>query len=151
MAKFYAAQVVLGLQYLHYDLKIIYRDLKPENILLDENGFIRLTDFGLSTIGLDQAKSICGTLVYIAPEVLYGNYYSKEVDYWGLGCLIYEMVFGETAFRVDTGKMIDLRKIILEGKFKFPSNVAFSDEGKDIVNKLICVNNKKRLGFEGIN
>lgn len=75
MAKFYAAQVVLALKYLHYEIKTIYRDLKPENILIDDKGFIRLTDFGLSTIGIDKANSVCGTLVYIAPEVLYGNYY----------------------------------------------------------------------------
>lgn len=94
LTKFYAAQIVLALKYLHCDVKTIYRDLKPENILIDENGYIRLTDFGLSTIGIDHAKSFCGTLFYIAPEVLWGEIYSKEVDYWGLGCIIYEMIYG---------------------------------------------------------
>jgi len=61
------------------------------------------------------------------------------------------MAFGDTAFRVNTGKMKDLRNIIIEGKFKFPLNEKFSDEGKDIVTKLITVNNKKRLGYGGIN
>lgn len=133
LTKFYAAQVVLGLEYLHYTVNTIYRDLKPENILLDEEGFIRLTDFGLSTIGIERAKSVCGTLVYIAPEVLHGTYYSKEVDYWGLGCLIFEMAFGDTAFRVNTGKMKDLKNVILEGKYHFPPSIPFSDEGKDII------------------
>ena len=120
VCKYYAAQVVLALKYLHYEIKTIYRDLKPENILIDQDGFIWLTDFGLSTIGIDRAKSVCGTLVYIAPEVLYGDYYRKEVDYWGLGCLIYEMAFGETAFYTKTQNVQDLKTLILGGKFKFP-------------------------------
>ena len=108
---------MLALKYLHYEIKTIYRDLKPENILIDENGFIRLTDFGLSTIGIDKANSVCGTLVYIAPEVLYGNYYHKEVDYWALGCLIFEMFYGETAFHAKSNNISDLKKVILDGKF----------------------------------
>ena len=133
---------MLALEYLHYQLKTIYRDLKPENILLDQDGFLRLTDFGLSTIGADQAKSICGTLVYIAPEVLQGNYYSKEVDYWGLGCLIFEMIFGDTAFRATTGKLADIKREILRGRFQFPKGIKLSDEAKDITKKLICVDVK---------
>ena len=72
------------------------------------------------------------------------------MDYWGLGCLIFEMIYGETAFKPETGKISDLKNLILGGKFRFPLNTKFSDEGKDIVSKLICVNPEKRLGSKGI-
>ena len=104
---------------------MIYRDLKLENILLDEEGFIRITDFGLSKISLN-ARSICGTLVYVAPEVFGGSSYSKEVDYWALGCLIYEMIYGKSAFYSDSGKINELKKIITQGKYYFPEDVNLS-------------------------
>lgn len=65
-----------------------------------------------------MAKSICGTMVYIAPEVLNGNEYSVEVDYWALGCLIYEMVTGNPPFKANN--LQGLRRLILDGSFKFP-------------------------------
>lgn len=105
-AKFYCAQVVLALKYLHNDLRTIYRDLKPDNILIDENGYSKLTDFGLSTLGSDMARSICGTMNYIAPEVLYGHEYSYEVDYWSLGCLVFEMISGNPPFRANNHQLL---------------------------------------------
>lgn len=79
-----------------------------------------------------------------------GNFYSKEVDYWGLGCLIFEMIFGDTAFRATTGKLADIKREILRGRFQFPQGIKLSDEAKDIIRKLICVDVKKRLGVNGI-
>lgn len=98
-AQFYCAQILLALQYLRNELNTIYWDLKPENILIDEMGYAKLTDFGLSTLGTENARSICGTMNYIAPEVLYGQDYSYEVDYWSLGCLVFEMISGNPPFR----------------------------------------------------
>lgn len=84
--RFYAAEILLALEYLH-DQNIIYRDLKPENILLDQHGHVRLTDFGLCKIKEgkeDLTYSICGTPEYLAPEVIIGKGYNNEVDFWAL-------------------------------------------------------------------
>lgn len=100
-SRFYCAQIILALQYLHQELKAIYRDLKPENVLIDETGYLKLTDFGLSSLGTENAKSICGTMNYIAPEVLFGQEYSYEVDFWALGCLVFEMISGQPPFKAN--------------------------------------------------
>jgi serine/threonine protein kinase len=98
---FYAAEIVLALQCLHQN-DIIYRDLKPENILLDNQGHIKITDFGLSKEGVIYGKnlaySMCGTPDYLAPEILLGKGHGKAVDWWSLGVLIFEMLTGKAPF-----------------------------------------------------
>ena len=85
---FYAAQMVLAIEHIH-SKDIIYRDLKPENVLIDEQGYIRLTDFGLSRTNIKDggkgANSICGTPEYLAPEMVMKLEYGKAVDWWALG------------------------------------------------------------------
>ena len=99
--KFYAAEISLGLEYLHSN-KILYRDLKPENILIRSSGHICLTDFGISKEFLessdDRTATFCGTPEYLAPEVLAGKGYGTAVDMWSLGTLIYEMFTGLPPF-----------------------------------------------------
>lgn len=85
VAKFYAAEVTLALEYLHSH-NIIYRDLKPENILLDRNGHIKITDFGFAKEVVTVTWTLCGTPDYIAPEVITTKPYNKSVDWWSLGC-----------------------------------------------------------------
>jgi hypothetical protein len=100
-ARYYAAQIVLALEYVH-KLGVIYRDLKPENVLLDQIGNVRLTDFGLSKEGVSDhatgANSFCGTPEYIAPEVLLRQGHGRAVDWWSLGALLYEMISGLPPF-----------------------------------------------------
>ena len=94
---FYAACVVLGLQYLHQN-KIIYRDLKLDNLLLDTEGYVKIADFGLCKEGIgygDRTGTFCGTPEFLAPEVLTDTSYTRSVDWWGLGVLIFEMLVGE--------------------------------------------------------
>ncbi|NXL83979.1 PKN2 kinase, partial [Alectura lathami] len=97
MARFYTACVVLGLQFLH-EKKIVYRDLKLDNLLLDAEGFVKIADFGLCKEGIgfgDRTNTFCGTPEFLAPEVLTDISYTRAVDWWGLGVLIYEMLVGE--------------------------------------------------------
>ncbi|TNN83709.1 Serine/threonine-protein kinase N2 [Liparis tanakae] len=100
---FYAACVVLGLQFLH-DHKIVYRDLKLDNLLLDTDGYVKIADFGLCKEGMgfgDRTSTFCGTPEFLAPEVLTDTSYTRAVDWWGLGVLIYEMLVGESPFPGD--------------------------------------------------
>ena len=80
-AMFYAAQVTLMFEYLH-DKNIIYRDLKPENILIDEDGYLKLTDFGFAKFCETRTYTLCGTPEYLAPEVLLNKGHGKAADWW---------------------------------------------------------------------
>ena len=145
-AKFYIAELILALKHLH-DHDIVYRDLKPENILLDANGHIALCDFGLSKANLtqdDTTNTFCGTTEYLAPEVLLDEQgYTKMVDFWSLGVLVFEMCCGWSPFYAeDTQQMY---KNIAFGKVRFPRD-ALSTEGRNFVKGLLNRNPKHRLG-----
>ncbi|KAF1842470.1 Pkinase-domain-containing protein [Cucurbitaria berberidis CBS 394.84] len=145
-AKFYIAELILALQHLH-DHNIVYRDLKPENILLDANGHIALCDFGLSKANLTEnatTNTFCGTTEYLAPEVLLDEHgYTKMVDFWSLGVLVFEMCCGWSPFYAeDTQQMY---KNIAFGKVRFPRD-ALSTEGRNFVKGLLNRNPKHRLG-----
>lgn len=145
-AKFYIAELVLALEHLH-DNDIVYRDLKPENILLDANGHIALCDFGLSKANLNNdgtTNTFCGTTEYLAPEVLLDETgYTKMVDFWSLGVLIFEMCCGWSPFYADNTQQ--MYKNIAFGKVRFPKEV-LSPEGRYFVKGLLNRNPKHRLG-----
>ena len=145
-AKFYIAELILALEHLHAH-DIVYRDLKPENILLDANGHIALCDFGLSKANLSSnstTNTFCGTTEYLAPEVLLDDSgYTKLVDFWSLGVLVFEMCCGWSPFYAeDTQQMY---KNIAFGKVRFPKDT-LSVEGRNFVKGLLNRNPDHRLG-----
>jgi len=118
--RFYAAEIALALEHLH-SLGIIHRDLKPENILLDSQGHVNLTDFGLAKEDMganDKTGTFCGTIEYMAPEMISGQGYGKEADWWSLGILIYDMLIGNPPFKHKNRKV--LQDKIMKDKIKMP-------------------------------
>jgi len=146
VARFYAAQVLTALGYLHKK-KIIYRDLKLENILLDRDGYILIADFGLSKIlsqPEEQTHSLVGTAAYVAPEILKGGGYDKSVDWWALGILLYEMLHGKPPF-YDKNIYIMFQKIKdTKVQPQFASDI--SEEAKDLIRQLLQKDYRERLG-----
>ncbi|KAK2466523.1 hypothetical protein APHAL10511_002165 [Amanita phalloides] len=147
-ARFYVAELILALEHLH-KYNIVYRDLKPENILLDATGHVALCDFGLSKADLrpdELTTTFCGTTEYLAPEILLDEHgYSKIVDFWSLGVLLFEMCCGWSPFYAeDTQQMY---KNICFGKIRFPKGVICED-GKQFVKGLLNRNPKHRLGAQ---
>ena len=146
--KFYILELVLALEFLHKN-NMVYRDLKPENILLDAKGHVKITDFGLSKIldeENDKAFTICGTPQYLAPEVLLKKGYDKGVDWWSLGCVMYEMLTGKLPFAIKRG--IKLSPKLYQKGIEFPKNI--NKDAKDLIEKLLVVDPQERLG-EGPN
>ncbi|ETN39624.1 cAMP-dependent protein kinase type 2 [Cyphellophora europaea CBS 101466] len=142
VAKFYAAEVTLALEYLHAQ-NIIYRDLKPENLLLDRHGHVKITDFGFAKDVPDITWTLCGTPDYLAPEVVASKGYNKSVDWWSLGILIFEMLCGFTPFW-DGGSPVKIYENILKGRVKYPPYI--HHDAQDLLVQLITADLTKRLG-----
>ena len=140
-AKFYAAQVVVMLEYLH-SKSIIYRDLKPENLLIGADGYLKLTDFGFAKVVVDRTYTICGTPEYIAPEILLNKGHGKPVDWWSLGVLIYELLVGIDPFTAEYPMQI--YENIIRCKVKFPKNI--DSQGRRLVRHLLTKDLSKRFG-----
>ncbi|KAM2479972.1 hypothetical protein PS1_003657 [Malus domestica] len=172
-ARFYAAEVVIALEYLHC-LGIVYRDLKPENILLQKDGHIVLTDFDLSFMTsckpliikhqslnnrrrsssqppptfiaepVSQSNSFVGTEDYIAPEIVTGAGHSSAIDWWALGILLYEMLYGRTPFRGKNRQRTFTN--ILHKDLTFPGSIPVSLAARQLINALLQRDPDTRLG-----
>lgn len=145
-ARFYAAEMASAIGYLH-SMNIIYRDLKPENILLDNKGHIKLTDFGLCKEGIEPnttTSTFCGTPEYLAPEVLRKQPYDRTVDWWCLGAVLYEMLYGLPPFYSrDTTEMYDN---ILYKPLKMRTSVSI--QGRQLLEALLQKEKERRLGAQ---
>ncbi|XP_069802026.1 serine/threonine-protein kinase N1-like isoform X2 [Dendropsophus ebraccatus] len=143
-AMFYAACVLLGLQFLH-SKNIVYRDLKLDNLLLDSEGYVKLADYGLCKEGMgpsDRTSTFCGTPEFLAPEVLTDASYTRAVDWWGFGVLIYEMMVGESPFPGDEEE--EVFDSIVNDEVRYPRFL--SAEAIAIMRRLLRRNPERRLG-----
>ena len=144
VTRFYAAQIFMALRYLHEN-DIIYRDLKPENVLIDADGYVKITDFGLSKANITgdtDAKSFCGTPEYLAPEVLARGGYGKAVDWWSFGSIMFEMLTGVPPFyEQDREKLFHLIK---HEDPDFPAEL--SEACVDLLKGLLTKDPTTRLG-----
>ncbi|XP_053955829.1 ribosomal protein S6 kinase beta-2 [Anastrepha obliqua] len=141
---FYLSEIILALGHLH-KVGIIYRDLKPENILLDAQGHVKLTDFGLCKEHIQEGivtHTFCGTIEYMAPEILTRNGHGKAVDWWSLGALMFDMLTGMPPFTAENRKKTI--ETILKAKLVLPAYL--TPEARDLVRRLMKRQVPQRLG-----
>jgi G protein-coupled receptor kinase len=144
---FYAAEIACGLAHLH-QARIAYRDMKPDNILLDDRGHVRISDLGLA-VHIPEGQSVrgrVGTVGYMAPEVIGNHRYTFQPDWWGLGCMVYEMVHGECPFRQRKERVTrdDVEQRIKEEREHYTAK--FTDDAKLFCSQLLDKDSSTRLG-----
>lgn len=160
-SRFYVGEITCAIGYLH-DNNIVYRDLKLENILLDNEGHIKLADFGLCKMNMNsdsKTHTFCGTVEYLAPEVIsteiYSSGYTRAVDWWALGVLVYEMLIGHLPFspsnsyndlnnQKNQNKNHNLFLQIIHAPVQIP--LSLSDEARNLLLGLLEKDPSKRLG-----
>ena len=165
-ARFYTAELILAVDSIH-KLDCIHRDIKPDNILIDKNGHIKLSDFGLAKISdklyennkndnfnknkLTHQKlfSCVGTAYYVAPEVLNKTGYGKDIDWWSVGVIFFEMLVGYAPFCSEETKEVCYKVINWKNYLKIPDDITISKEAEDLINKMINKSDE-RLGRNGI-
>ena len=149
--KFIISNIILGLEYCHSNL-IIHRDIKPENIILDNNGYTHITDFGIAMQQSKNATQVSGTPAYMAPEALFGKAQTIVSDYYSLGVLTFELIFGVKPYngknREEIKEKVKNKEIILNKRSK---NIKekLSKESIDFISKLMQSDPNKRLGYLG--
>jgi serine/threonine protein kinase len=139
--RFYMGEVALALEYLHSHY-IVYRDLKPENLLIDWEGHIKLTDFGFAKRVVFSAWTLCGTPQYFSPEIVLGNGYGHEVDWWALGVITFELMAGHSPWKCKNPAGIFKR--VLKMAIAFPDH--FEPSTRDFIQQLLERRRAERLG-----
>ena len=145
IARFFIAEMILAVEHLH-SLGFVHRDLKPENVLLSSEGHLKVTDFGLAKCNMTEeprTNSMCGTIEYMAPEVVNGKGHGTAVDWWSIGILLYEMLAGVPPFRSKNKQT--LKKKITSEKIKLPTYL--TSEANSLLKGLLQKDPKKRLGY----
>ncbi|RCV40746.1 hypothetical protein SETIT_9G079600v2 [Setaria italica] len=129
--------------------QVIHRDIKPENLLLDIEGRLKIADFGWAARSNAKRHTLCGTIDYLAPEMIDKKAHDHAVDNWTLGILCYEFLYGSPPFEAD--KQADtFRSKIVRVDLTFPSTPSVSSEAKDLISKLLVKDSSKRLSLEDI-
>lgn len=142
VALFFASEIVLAFDYLH-GMDIAYRDLKPENLLIDKQGHVKITDFGFAKVVQDKTYTLCGTPEYLAPEIIQSKGHNKNVDWWALGVLVFEMLAGYPPFYDDNP--LGIYQKIMDGYYEFPPHV--EPKARDLVKSFLCADRSLRLGY----
>ncbi|XP_074015943.1 citron Rho-interacting kinase isoform X2 [Numenius arquata] len=158
MVQFYLAELILAIHSVH-QMGYVHRDVKPENVLIDRTGHIKLVDFGsaakMTVNKTVNAKLPVGTPDYMAPEMLTGlngdgkASYGPECDWWSLGVIAYEMIYGRSPFAEGTSAKTFNNIMNFQRFLKFPEEVKVSSEFLDLIQSLLC-GQKERLGYEGL-
>ena len=151
LARKYFRQLIEGLEYVHEILKVVHRDIKPQNILFDANDDLKISDFGSAQylqLGRDELTSSAGTYAFMAPELHSGSkvFKGKPTDFWAAGITLYYMMEGKTPF--NSKKITDLANEVKNLKIVFPAH--FSDNLKELLNKILDKDPDTRIGIEGI-
>lgn len=150
-AVFYASGILEGLSHMHQN-NILYRDIKPENVLIDKDGYPVIIDFGFAKVVHEKTYTLCGTPLYLAPEVILNRGHDKAADHWSFGVLSFEMIEGKTPFYREGMDQIQLFRCICKGKYNFPPGV-MTPEMEDLIHQLFVLDPAKRIGSlaKGIN
>ncbi|NWX40128.1 CTRO kinase, partial [Steatornis caripensis] len=158
LVQFYLAELVLAIHSIH-QMGYVHRDIKPENVVIDRTGHIKLVDFGsaakMTVNKMVNAKLPVGTPDYMAPEMLMGlngdgrASYGPECDWWSLGVIAYEMIYGRSPFTEGTSAKTFNNIMNFQRFLKFPEDVKVSSEFLDLIQSLLC-GQKERLGYEGL-
>jgi len=156
-ARFYASCIIEALSYMH-SRRILYRDLKPANVLIDSNGYCVLVDLGFAKLTAGKTHTTLGTPLYIAPEIILSRGHDKGADYWAFGVLLFEMMFGYSAFYSKGISQTTLFKRIVKASYSFPDlqdgkKELASSSVIDLIKQLLVANPSTRLGshFGGAN
>ncbi|KAI1705457.1 protein kinase domain-containing protein [Ditylenchus destructor] len=148
IARQFAAEIIMGLEYLH-SRSLIYRDVKPGNLLINNRGHLQIGDFGMTKfLGPgEKARNIAGTYPYVPPEAFAGLGYDRRMDWYGLGVVIFQMLFGRFPYMARSKR--SLARLIVRGNYRFPAHVNVSVEAKSIVESLLVKDPSRRLGTNG--
>eukprot|EP00357_Protocruzia_adherens_P010829 CAMPEP_0115010342 /NCGR_PEP_ID=MMETSP0216-20121206/23254_1 /TAXON_ID=223996 /ORGANISM="Protocruzia adherens, Strain Boccale" /LENGTH=883 /DNA_ID=CAMNT_0002378529 /DNA_START=177 /DNA_END=2828 /DNA_ORIENTATION=+ len=146
-SQFYVGSIILALEYLH-QRHVVYRDIKPENIMVDEDGYIKLIDFGTAKIIKGRTYTIVGTPHYMAPEVIVGKGYGVNVDYWSVGICLYEFLFGRVPFGEEEEDPHRIYEEVLGGKIVY-NNYCNDKSAKILVEQLLSKQPELRCGGDG--